>query len=77
MQTSRRSVLARLAIAAVRAYCKYMSPHMLPVCRFVPSCSQYAEEALLRHGFLRGLWLTVLRLGRCTPLSQPGVDPVK
>ena len=45
-------------------------------CRFTPSCSSYAREALLVHGSRRGLWLTVRRLSRCRPLGQSGWDPV-
>jgi putative membrane protein insertion efficiency factor len=45
-------------------------------CRYLPTCSQYAIEALARHGALRGSWLTVRRLGRCHPWGGHGVDPV-
>lgn len=45
-------------------------------CRFVPSCSQYAEEALTTHGALRGSWLSMRRLSRCHPLGGKGFDPV-
>jgi len=45
-------------------------------CRFYPSCSDYAHEALERHGALRGSWLTVKRLGRCQPFHPGGYDPV-
>lgn len=77
MQTSRCHFLTRVAIRAIQAYRKYLSPHMLPSCRFVPSCSAYAEESFRKHGFLRGSAFTLARLVRCQPLCRPGMDPVK
>lgn len=63
-------------LAGIRLYRRWVSPMLAPRCRFYPSCSQYAEEALLRHGVRRGLWLAVKRLGRCHPLHPGGYDPV-
>lgn len=60
----------------VRAYRWCLSPLFPPSCRFHPSCSQYAEEALERHGALRGSWLTAHRVCRCGPWSAGGYDPV-
>jgi putative membrane protein insertion efficiency factor len=64
----------------VRAYRVILSPmfHALvgPRCRFDPTCSAYAEQAIRDHGAWRGLWLAVRRLGRCHPLSRAGYDPV-
>jgi putative membrane protein insertion efficiency factor len=62
--------------AAVRAYKYAVSPLLPPACRFHPSCSEYAEEALSRHGALRGGWLTVTRVCRCGPWHPGGCDPV-
>ncbi len=62
--------------AVVRAYARYISPFTAPHCRFFPSCSEYAEEALRRHGALRGGWLAVRRILRCHPFCPGGVDPV-
>ena len=76
MQTKRRSVVTLAAVAAVDMYRNFISPSMLHSCRFVPSCSAYAREALKRHGFLVGAWRTLGRLLRCHPLSKGGVDPV-
>jgi len=73
---------AALLLALVRVYQKTLSP-ALPVifgpacgCRFYPTCSHYAAEALRTHGALRGTWLTVIRLLKCTPLHPGGVDLV-
>jgi uncharacterized protein len=70
------SVLARPLIAAVRGYQRWISPALPPTCRFHPSCSAYAVEALQVHGVLRGLLLTVWRLLRCAPWHPGGIDPV-
>jgi len=60
----------------IRLYQRYISPLLGPRCRYYPSCSQYAFEALERHGLLRGLWLALKRIGRCHPLHPGGFDPV-
>ena len=65
-----------IAVLLVRLYRFCVSPLLPPSCRFYPSCSAYAEEAISRHGWLRGLWLTVRRLSRCRPLGPHGYDPV-
>ena len=67
---------ARLLAALVHAYRVVVSPLLGPRCRFAPSCSAYAIEALRTHGALRGSWLTVRRLVRCHPFNRGGVDPV-
>ena len=63
-------------IALVRIYRWFISPLLGPNCRFEPTCSAYAEEALRRHGLWRGLWLAVRRVGRCHPWHAGGWDPV-
>ncbi|HVO03729.1 MAG TPA: membrane protein insertion efficiency factor YidD [Candidatus Cybelea sp.] len=68
--------LALIAILPVRAYQWFISPLLPPSCRFEPSCSAYAVEALQRHGLLGGLWLTARRLARCHPWGGSGYDPV-
>jgi putative membrane protein insertion efficiency factor len=60
----------------VRGYRYFLSPLLAPACRFHPSCSVYAEEALQRHGALRGSWLSARRICRCGPWHPGGVDPV-
>jgi len=67
---------ARLLIALVEAYRLVLSPLIGGFCRFTPSCSLYAQEALLRHGALGGLALAVRRLLRCHPFNPGGFDPV-
>ncbi|MBP7546716.1 MAG: membrane protein insertion efficiency factor YidD [Corallincola sp.] len=68
--------LARLLILLVRGYQLIISPLLGPRCRFTPSCSCYAIDALRLHGPWRGTWLAVRRLGRCHPLHPGGHDPV-
>jgi hypothetical protein len=65
-----------LVLAAIRLYRGLLSPWLGGSCRYWPSCSSYAEEAVRRHGALRGGWLAVRRLSRCHPLAGHGVDPV-
>lgn len=69
-------MIARALGAALRAYRFFVSPLLGPACRFHPSCSEYAEEALARHGALRGSWLAAWRVCRCGPWSAGGHDPV-
>jgi uncharacterized protein len=66
----------RSLMAAVRAYQLVLSPMLPPNCRFTPSCSAYALEALSRHGAVRGTWLAARRLARCHPWNPGGYDPV-
>ncbi|GGK93243.1 membrane protein insertion efficiency factor YidD [Mangrovihabitans endophyticus] len=70
------SVVARMLRAAVVAYRRYVSPALPARCRFYPSCSAYAVEAIERHGALRGTGLAVWRLLRCHPFHPGGYDPV-
>lgn len=60
----------------LRLYKRLVSPLLGEACRFTPTCSVYAHEALRTHGFVRGLWLAVRRLLRCHPFHAGGVDPV-
>jgi putative membrane protein insertion efficiency factor len=66
----------RTLLLAIRVYQHTFSLIIPPVCRFEPSCSRYAYEAIQRHGALRGTWLAVRRLGRCQPWGGSGYDPV-
>lgn len=63
-------------VAVIRFYQKVLSPLTVSSCRFVPSCSSYAIQALKTHGLLGGLFLTVVRILKCHPLHPGGYDPV-
>jgi uncharacterized protein len=68
--------MTRALLAIVAAYRYAFSPMLGRSCRFHPSCSEYAQQALERHGALRGLWLALRRVGRCHPWHPGGYDPV-
>lgn len=67
---------ARLLVGAIRTYKQVVSPWLGPACRFYPSCSEYAIEAVSRHGLLRGTARGIRRLSRCHPFHSGGVDLV-
>ena len=69
-------MLARVLIGFVRFYQLAVSPWTPAACRFTPSCSAYAIDALRAHGAARGLWLAVRRIARCHPWGGYGYDPV-
>jgi uncharacterized protein len=79
-QTPVRSPVSRAASGAlvllVRVYQVALSPLLGGSCRYYPTCSAYAIEALERHGALRGSWMAVRRIGRCHPFRPGGYDPV-
>lgn len=68
--------MKKLLILPIRFYQRYVSPTLPPACRFTPTCSQYAIEAIQKHGALKGLWLALRRLLRCHPWGGSGYDPV-
>jgi putative membrane protein insertion efficiency factor len=70
------TVAIRVALIVLRAYKLLISPIFLGSCRFVPSCSEYAAEAIRTYGVLKGTWLAAQRLARCQPLCKGGHDPV-
>ncbi|WP_205746920.1 MULTISPECIES: membrane protein insertion efficiency factor YidD [unclassified Duncaniella] len=71
-----RPLIRRLLILPIRFYQLCISPMFPAACRFTPTCSQYAVEAITRHGPVRGLWLAIKRIGRCHPWGGSGYDPV-
>lgn len=76
MQARWRPRLSPLLVAIIQIYRNSLSLLMIDSCRFLPTCSSYAAEAVSRHGALKGGWLAVRRLLRCHPLAAFGVDPV-
>ena len=68
--------MKRLLLAALRAYQYLLRPMLGANCRFYPSCSDYAREAIERHGAAEGTWLAVRRVARCHPWHPGGYDPV-
>lgn len=66
----------RLLIAPIRLYQKWISPALGPRCRFTPTCSNYAIQAIQTHGCIKGLVLSIWRIARCNPLCRWGYDPV-
>lgn len=70
-------MLKKLFIGIIRMYQKFISPLFPPTCRFTPTCSHYSIEALEKHGFFKGLWLSIKRISRCHPFNNdPHYDPV-
>lgn len=63
-------------ILLIRIYQRVISPWLGPKCRYTPTCSHYAVEALKKHGPLKGLWLAIKRIARCHPWGGSGYDPV-
>ncbi|MDR2055954.1 MAG: membrane protein insertion efficiency factor YidD [Desulfovibrio sp.] len=70
------SLVRGLFVLPVRMYQYFISPILPPACRFHPTCSAYAAEAILRHGVLRGMFFALRRLIRCHPFGGYGYDPV-
>ena len=68
--------MGRFFIWLISIYQRLISPLVGPCCRFHPTCSEYAKEALERHGLMLGMWLTIKRLSKCHPLGGSGFDPV-
>ncbi len=74
--TQARSITAKPLVALIRAYQKMVSPSLGRNCRYAPTCSAYAAEALERFGVVRGTVLAAKRIGRCHPFHEGGYDPV-
>ncbi|NNC63213.1 MAG: membrane protein insertion efficiency factor YidD [Gammaproteobacteria bacterium] len=69
-------LITRLMLGLIRAYQLILSPWLGRACRYTPTCSEYAAEAIARHGPLRGVWLGFRRILRCHPWGNSGYDPV-
>jgi putative membrane protein insertion efficiency factor len=74
--TQKHSQVRHFAAFLITLYQRLISPLFPPSCRFYPTCSQYAKEAILRHGLLRGSYLAARRILRCHPFNPGGYDPV-
>ena len=68
--------MRQLVVVAIRVYQRVLSPFLPPSCRFHPSCSEYARQAIVKHGLVRGVTLAVTRVARCHPWNAGGFDPV-
>ncbi|MDR0325943.1 MAG: membrane protein insertion efficiency factor YidD [Oscillospiraceae bacterium] len=68
--------MKRLMLRAIRWYRRGISPHTPPSCRFIPTCSEYALEAIEKYGAAKGFWLALRRVLRCHPFRKGGYDPV-
>ena len=68
--------MKRILVGLIAAYRVLLSPLLAPSCRFYPTCSAYAAEAIEKHGTLRGTWLALKRISKCHPWHAGGVDPV-
>jgi putative membrane protein insertion efficiency factor len=72
----KQNVLVKSSLGLIRFYQYFFSPRLGYVCRFFPSCSVYATEALVVHGFFKGVFLIIKRLMKCHPFHRGGFDPV-
>jgi putative membrane protein insertion efficiency factor len=72
-----KKLIIQFLVLLIRIYQLVLSPFLgANKCRYVPSCSEYAKEALQKHGLAKGLWLSIKRIGRCAPWGGHGFDPV-
>ena len=69
-------VFVALLLLPIWFYQKMITPYTPPSCRFTPTCSEYARQALIKHGPIKGLWLAIKRISRCHPWGGSGYDPV-
>ncbi len=71
-----KRLLRQGLLTLIRCYQLFISPFLIPSCRFYPSCSHYSQEALIKHGTIKGLYLSFFRICRCHPGNPGGLDPV-
>jgi len=69
--------MKKILVFLIKFYRKYISPHKKPCCRFYPTCSQYALEAIEKYGTAKGVLMSIKRILRCHPFNEGGYDPVK
>lgn len=70
-------MIRRFLIRLIRLYKKYISPGLPPSCKYLPTCSDYAIDAIMKYGAFKGSFLAAWRILRCNPFSKGGYDPVK
>lgn len=70
-------MMKKILIKLIRIYRKYISPMKAPCCRFYPTCSQYAIDAIEKYGVLKGSFLAIKRILKCHPFNKGGYDPVE
>ncbi|MCT4597302.1 MAG: membrane protein insertion efficiency factor YidD [Vallitalea sp.] len=70
------NIFKNISLKLIIFYRKYISPLKKPCCIYTPTCSMYAYEAIIKHGFLKGSWLSIKRILRCHPFHKGGYDPV-
>ena len=66
----------KVVLGFIRFYQRLLSPYLPSLCRYTPTCSEYAIQSFEKHGFLIAIWLTIKRLVRCNPFGSSGLDPV-
>lgn len=71
-----KKLLIKLLIGMIRFYQKFISPLKPPSCRFYPTCSEYAIQALRKYGVIKGGWKSIVRISKCHPFHPGGYDPV-
>ncbi len=76
MQYNIKNIMVSPFVLLIKGYQKFISPLTPSSCRYSPTCSQYAVEALQKHGLLKGGWLAIKRIGSCNPWGGSGYDPV-
>jgi putative membrane protein insertion efficiency factor len=69
--------MKKVSLYLIRFYQTGISPHFAPHCRFCPTCSEYSYESVNKHGLFKGLYLSLVRIGKCHPFHSGGFDPVK
>jgi len=69
--------MKNILLIIINGYRKFISPLFPPHCRFYPTCSEYSYQSIRKHGAMRGLWYSLVRISKCHPFHEGGFDPVK